>query len=407
MAPIKFCTLIKKYYIRIVVRGLSSSVNFLIINIPAAGIETKGCQRARQHDRFVTGEVAKRQKRMLYDLFADFYEKSSDSHPKYIVLMGTYNGSSFDEMKRLGFKEDPDSNPGFEDYIMDVDENFLQEYTQGGYQSEMLDVLYANDNYEKIQVRAMADEALDDEGNHAPRGVVVGDMFVRFSESDPMTPVWFEELKSEPSLKTIPVFQIPMRTVKRRLNVITMMDAMFKLLEMNKERQWTSRLLRDFFAAGIDEALEIVTYEFRGQKDLDCNPAILHPLAVGMAGANDNEKIVGFLHDLIEDCDWSIEDLRAEGFLDEVVEAVDILTHRKGEESYDEYVNKIVASGNRLAINVKLNDLHHNLQRGKASYDAAVVSNDAAKAKELERINAKHAKALDIIIMAGYIPLVS
>ena len=339
---------------------------------------------------------------MLYDLFADFYEKSSDSHPKYIVLMGTYNGSSFDEMKRLGFKEDPDSNPGFEDYIMDVDENFLQEYTQGGYQSEMLDVLYAKDNYEKIKVRAMADEALDDDGNHAPRGVVVGDMFVRFTESDPMTPVWFEELKSEPTFHTVPVFQVPMRTVKRRLNVITIMDAMFKLLEMNKERQWTSRQVREFFAAGIDEALEIVAYEFRGKKDLDGNPAILHLLAVGMAGANDNEKTVGFLHDLIEDCDWSIEDLRAEGFLDEVVEAVDILTHRKEEESYDEYVNKIVASGNRLAIDVKLNDLHHNLQRGKASYDAAVASNDAAKLKELERINTKHAKALDIIIKAGY-----
>lgn len=32
-------------------------------------------------------------------------------------------------------------------------------------------------------------------------------------------------------------------------------------------------------------------------------------------GANDNEKTVGFLHDLIEDCDWSIEDLQTEGFL--------------------------------------------------------------------------------------------
>ena len=28
---------------------------------------------------------------MLYDLISDFYEKSSDRHPKYIVLMGTYN----------------------------------------------------------------------------------------------------------------------------------------------------------------------------------------------------------------------------------------------------------------------------------------------------------------------------
>jgi len=43
---------------------------------------------------------------MLYDLFADFYEKSSDRHPKYIVLMGTYNENTFDEMKILGFQED-------------------------------------------------------------------------------------------------------------------------------------------------------------------------------------------------------------------------------------------------------------------------------------------------------------
>lgn len=154
-------------------------------------------------------------------------------------------------------------------------------------------------------------------------------------------------------------------------------------------------MLYDLFAAGIDEALEIITYEFRGQKDIDGNPAILHPLTVGLMGVNDNEKTVGFLHDLIEDCDWSIEDLQTEGFLDEVVEAVDILTHRKDEDSYDEYVNKIILSGNRLAINVKLNDLHHNLQRGKVSYEAAVASNDVAKIKKLGRINAKHEKALE------------
>ena len=154
--------------------------------------------------------------------------------------------------------------------------------------------------------------------------------------------------------------------------------------------------------ARLDEALEIITYEFRGQKDIDGNPAILHPLTVGLMGVNDNEKTVGFLHDLIEDCDWSIEDLQTEGFLDEVVEAVDILTHRKDEDSYDEYVNKIILSGNRLAINVKLNDLHHNLQRGKVSYEAAVASNDTAKIKELERINAKHEKALERIKNAEY-----
>lgn len=50
---------------------------------------------------------------MLYDLLADFYEKSSDRHPKYIVLMGTCNENTFDEMKILGFQEDSDSNASF------------------------------------------------------------------------------------------------------------------------------------------------------------------------------------------------------------------------------------------------------------------------------------------------------
>ena len=339
---------------------------------------------------------------MLYDLLADFYEKSSDRHPKYIVLMGTYNENAFDEMKILGFQEDSDSNASFQDYVMDgADENFLQEYTKDGYQSEMLDVLYSDVNYEKIKSEPWLTRRWL-MGRHAPLGVVMGDMFVYFTESDPMTPVWFVKLNLESPLDTIPVFQIPMRTVKRRLKVITLMDAMSKLLEMNEEKHWTEELLRDFFAAGIDEALEIITYEFRGQKDIDGNPAILHPLTVGLMGASDNEKTVGFLHDLIEDCDWSIEDLHTEGFLDEVVEAVDILTHRKDEDSYDEYVNKIIHSGNRLAINVKLNDLHHNLQRGKVSYEAAVASNDTAKIKELGRINAKHEKALEMIKNAEY-----
>ncbi len=62
----------------------------------------------------------------------------------------------------------------------------------------------------------------------------------------------------------------------------------------------------------------------------------------------------------------------------------------------------IILSGNRLAINVKLNDLHHNLQRGKVSYEAAVASNDESKIKELKRINAKHEKALEMIKNAGY-----
>ena len=110
----------------------------------------------------------------------------------------------------------------------------------------------------------------------------------------------------------------------------------------------------------------------------------------------------GFLHDVVEDSSMTLEDLKSKGVEDEVIAALALLTHDKEKVGYFEYVENIIASGNVTAIHVKLNDLHHNLQRGKVSYEAAVASNDAAKIKELKRINAKHEKALEMIKNAGY-----
>ena len=89
----------------------------------------------------------------------------------------------------------------------------------------------------------------------------------------------------------------------------------------------------------------------------------------------------------------AISFLKNKGVEDEVIAALSLLSHDKEKVGYFEYVENIIASGNVTAIHVKLNDLHHNLQRGKVSYEAAVASNDAAKIKELERINAKHERA--------------
>jgi len=41
------------------------------------------------------------------------------------------------------------------------------------------------------------------------------------------------------------------------------------------------------------------------------------------------------LHDLIEDTDWTLDDVRAEGFPAEVVDAVDSVTKRDGEDYFD------------------------------------------------------------------------
>jgi (p)ppGpp synthase/HD superfamily hydrolase len=94
------------------------------------------------------------------------------------------------------------------------------------------------------------------------------------------------------------------------------------------------------------------------------NPAILHVLAVGLMGKTLEEKKAGILHDVVEDSEITIADLRHGGVEEDVLEAVDLLTHRDG-MSYEDYVKKIVLSGNETAIQVKLNDLHHNLWRAK------------------------------------------
>ena len=114
----------------------------------------------------------------------------------------------------------------------------------------------------------------------------------------------------------------------------------------------------------IDKAIEFASKAHAADYDLDGNPTILHPLAVGMMGRNDTERIVGFLHDVVEDTRYDFDDLIEEGFSEEVLSALRLLTHDK-ETPYMEYVERICKSGNITAIHVKMNDLKHNLARGK------------------------------------------
>ena len=130
----------------------------------------------------------------------------------------------------------------------------------------------------------------------------------------------------------------------------------------------------------IDIALSIATAAHAGQVDRDGYPVILHPLTVGLMGHTDEEKMAGFLHDVVEDSDISFEDLIDRSIPRGVVNALRLLTHEKGTPYYD-YVQKIIDSGNPIALQVKYNDLQHNYARGKAYPD----------------LQAKHGKALEMV----------
>ena len=106
----------------------------------------------------------------------------------------------------------------------------------------------------------------------------------------------------------------------------------------------------------IEEALRIALDCHEGLKDLDGKPAILHPLAVGMAGNNRQEIIGGFLHDVVEDSDLTVDDLLRKGVDEGIVDALRLLTHEKGSD-YSTYIQRIIDSGNRLAQTIKLNTI--------------------------------------------------
>ncbi|MBQ1292962.1 MAG: HD domain-containing protein [Clostridiales bacterium] len=106
------------------------------------------------------------------------------------------------------------------------------------------------------------------------------------------------------------------------------------------------------------KALWIMLRVHWGQKDKSGKPYILHPLHVALRCRGRNERIVALLHDVIEDGDMTIPELRAEGFSQEVLDAVDALTHRKYVD-YMTYIERV--KENPIARAVKIKDLEHNM----------------------------------------------
>jgi len=108
----------------------------------------------------------------------------------------------------------------------------------------------------------------------------------------------------------------------------------------------------------LERAIEIAVIAHKGQVDRAGAPYVLHPLRMMLRMQTDQEKIIAVLHDVIEDTAWTFDDLRNEGFSEEIIAAVDCLTRRE-DESYDDFVRR--TSVNALARRVKVADLEDNM----------------------------------------------
>ncbi len=107
-----------------------------------------------------------------------------------------------------------------------------------------------------------------------------------------------------------------------------------------------------------EKALKIATEAHKGQKDKGGQDYILHPIAVASYMDTDNEKTVAYLHDVLEDTIFTLDDLKKYGFPIEVLSALTVLTKDKT-ISYQKYIENV--NKNKIAKKVKVADLLHNL----------------------------------------------
>lgn len=293
---------------------------------------------------------------MIYDFIAELFRDKNDTSPMYRThLWGIPNEESF--IKSIGMIENPDSTSGFIDYLKEVNLCELTELLLLEENPELTDIIFEGEACRKIILHAYE---IEEKFEIRCSFGVEDAIWATFSGNRQDSRVRISSMYQEP------VIDLPLRCFKEKMGVLTLFEVMHRL-EKDYSHIFDEDLdgLRREFESGIDRAIDIVSHEFGDDLDLDGNPQLLHMTAVSAAGSNDDERLVGMLHDLVEDKEWTFEDLLRDGFPEHIVDTLRLLTHDK-ETPYMDYIRNICESGNKVALAVKINDLNHNLKRGRA-----------------------------------------
>jgi len=130
----------------------------------------------------------------------------------------------------------------------------------------------------------------------------------------------------------------------------------------------------------IEKSLKIALKAHSGQTDKAGKAYILHPLRLMAKMPTDEEKAVALLHDVIEDSDFTEQDLLDAGIPNNVVTAVKTLSKKSG-ENYQQFIGRVLE--NKLAAKIKKVDIEDNIN---------VLRLNTLSVTDLERV-AKYHKA--------------
>ncbi len=133
------------------------------------------------------------------------------------------------------------------------------------------------------------------------------------------------------------------------------------------------------------KALKLCFEAHKDQVDKTGLPYVFHPFHLAEQMNDEYTTICALLHDVVEDTDYTIDDLKNMGFPIEVLEALKLLTHDPS-VPYMDYV--VALSDNEIAKSVKMADLRHNSDLTRLD----VVDEWAIKRNE------KYKKALEYLL---------
>ena len=105
------------------------------------------------------------------------------------------------------------------------------------------------------------------------------------------------------------------------------------------------------------KALMLCFNAHRDQLDKGGMPYVFHPFHVAEKMTSEETVIVALLHDVVEDTEYTLDDIRGMGFPKPVLDALALMTHDET-VPYMDYIAKV--RENPIAKAVKLADLSHN-----------------------------------------------
>ncbi|MGN0204568.1 MAG: HD domain-containing protein [Coprococcus sp.] len=141
------------------------------------------------------------------------------------------------------------------------------------------------------------------------------------------------------------------------------------------------------YTADTKKALKLCFEAHKDQVDKTGMPYVFHPFHLAEQMKDEESTIVALLHDVVEDTDYTLEDLKEMGFSKAVMEALALLTHEEG-IPYMDYIEAL--KDNRLARTVKLADLAHNS-------DIARLDSSSMDARTLARLD-KYSRAREMLL---------